>query len=231
MDNNEHILDNPVWNAFTTGNQELSHGDDTVRYLSEDVSPFVGLKDLNATNFQKLWNFLENGRVVVVMAQRGVVIPGMWKTLFAVDVEQMVYRGSTHTVDASQRVVSLGREDVPAMLELTKMTDPGPFEQHTIRFGHYEGIYRNGRLAAMAGQRMNPVPYAEISAVCTHPDFTGSGYASLLMKRQINRMLASAGIPFLHVKSSNERAIRLYQHLGFAIRKSRCVYVIQKNND
>jgi ribosomal protein S18 acetylase RimI-like enzyme len=221
-------LDNAVWNAFTTGNRLLSRGDGSVRYLDKKVSPFVGLKTYNDANFKKLWDFIEHRRVLVLPAPRDFVVPQPWKTLRAVDVEQMVYTRSVIDVPASDDVISLGEQDVPRMLALTKLTDPGPFDTRTIEYGHYEGIYRDGRLVAMAGQRMHPVPYAEISAVCTHPDFAGHGFASLLMTRQINRMLAAGDMPFLHVKAENDRAIRLYEHLGFVKRASIAVFIIQK---
>jgi ribosomal protein S18 acetylase RimI-like enzyme len=224
----QHILDNAVWNAFTTGNRSLSHGDDAVRYLDKQVSPFVGLNTYDEANFAKLWNFIEDGRVVVLPARRDFVVPQPWKILHAVPVEQMVYAGSTVDVAPNDEIVSLGEQDVPQMVFLTKLTDPGPFDVRTIEYGHYEGIYRDGRLVAMAGQRMHPVPYAEISAVCTHPDYAGHGFASQLMKRQINRMLDAGDTPFLHVKTENERAIRLYEHLGFVNRASITVFVMQK---
>jgi ribosomal protein S18 acetylase RimI-like enzyme len=221
-------LDNAPWHAFTTGNKSLSHGDDFVRYLDKEVSPFVGLETYDEASFKKLWDFIEDGRVVVLPARRDFVVPQPWKTLRAVDVEQMVYTRSFIDVPASNEIISLGQKDVPGMLALTKLTDPGPFDSRTIEYGHYEGIYRDGRLVAMAGQRMHPLPYAEISAVCTHPDYAGHGFASQLMKRQINRMLAASDVPFLHVKSENDRAIRLYEHLGFVNRASIAVFIIQK---
>jgi GNAT superfamily N-acetyltransferase len=224
----QHILDNAVWHAFTTGNRSLAHGDDAVRYLDKEVSPFVGLKIYDDASFKKLWDFIEDGRVVVLSAPRGFVVPQFWKVLKAVDVEQMVYRGATLPVAPTDEIISLGEKDVPGMLTLTKLTDPGPFDSRTIEYGHYEGIYKDSRLVAMAGQRMHPLPYAEISAVCTHPDYAGHGFASQLMKRQINRMLGVSDIPFLHVKSENDRAIRLYEHLGFENRASVTVHVMQK---
>jgi predicted GNAT family acetyltransferase len=80
----------------------------------------------------------------------------------------------------------------------------------------------------MAGQRLQPKPYVEISAVCTHPDHLGKGYASVLIADQVRRILAGAGIPFLHVRDDNAGAIRLYRKLGFAVRKQLTAYSIRK---
>jgi predicted GNAT family acetyltransferase len=114
------------------------------------------------------------------------------------------------------------------MLSLTKLTNPGPFAERTIDFGHYRGIFENNELAAMAGQRLHAFNYAEISAVCTHPDHTGKGYARQLLIYQINRIIAAGEIPYLHVRSDNDRAIRVYEGLGFVTRCNMWFSPIQK---
>jgi predicted GNAT family acetyltransferase len=123
----------------------------------------------------------------------------------------------------------LSAQQVPAMLALTQLTNPGPFFNNTIAFGHYAGIFRDDELVAMAGQRLHAGPYAEISAVCTHPSYSGKGYASQLMLHQAHRIQAASGTPFLHVKLDNARAIRLYHTLGFVSRREVIMYTIQKN--
>jgi predicted GNAT family acetyltransferase len=108
------------------------------------------------------------------------------------------------------------------------LTNPGPFESRTITFGHYYGIFEGEKLVAMAGQRMHVFNYAEISAVCTHPDYTGKGYAAQLLQYQINRIKAASGIPFLHVRYDNDRAIKIYESLGFSTRRQVNFYVMIK---
>jgi ribosomal protein S18 acetylase RimI-like enzyme len=72
----------------------------------------------------------------------------------------------------------LGTTDVPEMLELTAASEPGPFLPQTIQMGSYFGIRAgDGRLVAIAGERLRSTAFAEISAVCTHPEFRGHGYA------------------------------------------------------
>jgi predicted GNAT family acetyltransferase len=144
------------------------------------------------------------------------------------DVLQMVCEAAARLAEANEQIVPLGEEHIPAMLVLTKLTNPGPFAQRTIDFGHYKGIFDGGKLVAMAGQRLNPLPYAEVSAVCTHPDYLGRGYAAQLLLNQVHRIKAASEIPFLHVLSSNQRAINLYKSLGFATRKEISIYIIQK---
>jgi predicted GNAT family acetyltransferase len=118
----------------------------------------------------------------------------------------------------------MGEEYIPEMLALTQLTAPGPFFQRTIEFGEYTGIFADDKLVAMAGQRMQPLPYVEISAVCTHPDHLGKGYAGMLLNEQIKRIMAVGKIPFLHVLADNP-AVRVYERVGFKTRKPITGYV------
>jgi predicted GNAT family acetyltransferase len=144
------------------------------------------------------------------------------------DCLQMVCETPARQVDFKDSLATLTKEHVPAMLELTKLTNPGPFAQRTIEYGHYRGIFDGGQLVAMCGQRMNPKPYAEVSAVCTHPDHVGKGYAAQLIMYQVERIKAAGEIPFLHVLAKNERAVKLYESLGFKTRGRMLFYVVKK---
>ena len=125
-------------------------------------------------------------------------------------------------------IAALGKEHVPQMLSLTKLTNPGPFSERTIEFGNYTGIFNSGELVAMAGQRLHPFNYIEISAVCTHPDHAGKGYGKALVAGQAKQILSAGSIPFLHTRTDNTTAIRLYERLGFTVRSEVMFYVIQK---
>ena len=224
-----HILDNPVWNALISGNEPLAHGTAQVKYFAEDVSPFVGFEAFTPQAFDALHALVPAERVLGVVSPVPMVIPAQWQVVQQMQVGQMVQERPAAGASPGPLPIPLGPEHVPAMLALTRQTNPGPFFPNTIAFGHYEGIFEGDELVAMAGQRMNPAPYAEISAVCTHPGYLGRGYAGQLIQRQAQRIISGAGIPFLHVKADNTRAIKLYQHLGFVARKEMCFYIIRKN--
>ena len=113
------------------------------------------------------------------------------------------------------QIAVLSAADVDDMLALVELTHPGPFRERTIELGNFVGIRQHGRLLAMAGERMWIGDHREVSAVCTHPEAQGRGYARALMGRVINRMLRAGQTPFLHVESANERAIAMYQGIGF----------------
>jgi len=108
------------------------------------------------------------------------------------------------------------------------LTKPGPFLQRTIEFGNYFGIFIDGRLAAMAGQRMHPLPYLEVSAVCTHPDFRGKGFAKALMLHVMKLIIDRSFIPFLHVLTSNIGAIQLYESIGYRIRRKLFIDLVDR---
>jgi predicted GNAT family acetyltransferase len=112
------------------------------------------------------------------------------------------------------------------MLELTAATDPGPFLPQTIQMGSYFGIRASdGRLVAMAGERLQSTAFAEISAVCTHPESRGRGYARDLTTFLAAQILAAGKTPFLHVKSENGAKV-VYQKIGFRLRAAICLTVI-----
>ena len=112
----------------------------------------------------------------------------------------------------------LDEADAPDMLALALLTRPGPFRARTHRLGRFIGVREEGRLIAMAGERMRMPGYAEVSGVCTHPDFRGRGLAGRLMRQVMQTMQARGETPFLHAYASHENTIALYRTLGFEVR-------------
>lgn len=225
----EHVLDNPVWNALISGNQTLAYGNQDVKFFDRDVSPFVGFSETSDHNFNQLYELLPHNLPVLYVSNAEIKIPAPWIVANGMQGWQMVHNQVTESAEPKSVSTSLTLAHVPEMLALTKLTNPGPFGSKTIAFGHYEGIFENGKLAAMAGQRMHPFKYAEISAVCTHPDYLGNGYARQLLHHHINRIRAASHIPFLHVRHDNYRAIDVYERNGFTKRSPVYFYILKKN--
>jgi len=227
----DHILDNMIWNAITTGNNDIAIINGDVGCYLPDIAPFAGMRVFNDANLKKLYEFIPSNRSVAISSLNKMDHDeNKWKLLQPMDVTQMVYElpVNTFTTKSSPLIVPLSEEYVPQMMELTELTRPGPFLLQTIRFKNYFGIFIEGRLAAMTGQRMHPLPYMEVSAVCTHPDFRGIGYAKTLMLHVMKIILDNSFIPFLHVLSNNTNAIELYKTIGFRIRKQIFVDVVRK---
>ena len=223
-----HILDNPIWNALTTGNAALAEGDDEVKLFPADVAPFVGLKEINPLHLKKLYERVPPDRVVAIVAPTPIEIPAEWKIVVPVRGLQMVYDGAPLPSASKHDLVPLGEQHIPAMLELTALTNPGPFYQRTILFGSYTGIFDGTDLVAMAGFRMHPGDFIEVSAVCTRPSHLGRGYARTLIIHLVGEIIARNCTAFLHVRSDNKRAIEVYEQLGFTTRHEMTITFIKK---
>jgi predicted GNAT family acetyltransferase len=128
---------------------------------------------------------------------------------------QMVAASAPDPVDAS--IETLSRADVPAMMELVAIAEPGPFGPRTIELGRYLGVRHAGRLVAMAGERLRLPGHVELSGICVHPDARGQGHAALLTRALTVDAFARGEVPFLHVRPENT-AVELYRRLGFATR-------------
>ena len=227
----KHVLDNMIWNAITTGNTALAVVDGQVGCYHPDIAPFAAMEEHSKTNLQKLYEFIPSGRRVAISSLKRIEYDKeRWELLQPMLVTQMVYEhpAASFITENSSLVVPLSEEHVPQMLELTALTKPGPFFEKTIRFGNYFGVFVDGRLAAMTGQRMHPLPYMEVSAVCTHPDFRGKGFAKALMLNLMKIILDNSFTPFLHVLSSNTGAIQLYKSIGFRTRTELYIDMIKK---
>jgi predicted GNAT family acetyltransferase len=143
-------------------------------------------------------------------------VPGNWQVDRSRWIDQMICEASLAPPPVAPLL--LGTTDVPEMLQLTAATEPGLFLPRTIQMGSYFGIRASdGRLVAMAGERLQSTGFVEISAVCTHPEFRGRGYARDLTTFLASQILAAGKTPFLHVKSENGAKV-VYQKIGFRLR-------------
>lgn len=225
-----HVLDNPIWNALLTGNSAFAAGNHLSRHIRRDMGAFAGMPHYGPETWNALYEVTPAGEMVVLFTANPVAVPGGWQLSLEKALLQMVHSGTLPEAAPDSRIVPLGESHIPAMLTLTQLTRPGPFLQRTIDFGNYEGIFEGGELVSMAGQRLQPDPYTEVSAVCTHSGALGKGYAGLLLQCQIRKIGAAGRTPFLHVYPENGGAIRLYRKLGFEVRRELMVYVLKKKD-
>jgi predicted GNAT family acetyltransferase len=210
-----HLLDNPVWNALNSADSHLNIGNEEVAYFSPTISPFVGLPHWSSALQQVLHDQLPATGSWSTVVAKPIHFIESWELVFTLTLHQMVCEKATAVLDDSIPYRSLGTTDIPAMLALTAITKPGPFLEKTILFGNYYGVFEDNKLIAMAGERLHLNNYSEISAVCTDPGFTGKGLAAFLVSMLSMRIFEQGKIPFLHVKRDNQRAINMYERLGF----------------
>jgi predicted GNAT family acetyltransferase len=143
-------------------------------------------------------------------------------------LQMVCENGVVSTPAPGVEIVELGHRDTAEMQNLAVLTKPGPFAQRTRELGTYLGIRLEGKLVAMSGERMKVPGHTEVSAVCTHPNHVGKGYARTLMTEVMRRIRERRETPFLHVRQDNAGAIGLYKKLGFQERKFGHYVVIQK---
>jgi len=209
-------LDNPIWFALTTEHRLLARSHGLARRYPPDVSPLAALLHPTSDAFADLHRLVSPGEHVALFTANTLDVPGDWQVDRSRWIDQMICEASLAPPPVAP--LPLGTTDVPEMLELTAATEPGPFLPQTIQMGSYFGIRASdGRLAAMAGERLRSTEFAEISAVCTHPEFRGRGYAGELTTFLAAQILAAGKTPFLHVKSENGAKV-LYQKIGFHLR-------------
>lgn len=223
-----HVLDNPIYHSLNSGHRFFAVSTDKVAYYQEDVAPFAGLIDHSQANFDRLYKMSKPENTFVVFTPIAHQLPDRWQLIKQIDMFQMIYSLEISSIENTFEFENLNETHVAEMIELVKLTEPGPFRTNTIALGNYTGVFKEGKLISMAGHRFNPAPFVEISAVCTHPDHLGKGYAYSLLREQIKRIVKDGQIPFLHVRNDNEAAVKLYQKLGFTIRTEMIAYVLQK---
>ena len=222
------LLINPVFNALSGRDSHLGTGTEKVKYFYEEVSPFASFEEGYEKGFGDLYEMLPAKRGVLLNNPEKIKIPAYWKILLDIEGVQMIHTKRIPYEYSNLNIVPLTKENVPEMVALAELTKPGPFASRTIEFGYYHGIFENGRIAAMTGQRMHVDRFSEVSAVCTHPDFLGKGYATALTQHQVNLIYEQGYQPFLHVRADNSRAIRVYERLGFVISRPMNFYFLRK---
>jgi GNAT superfamily N-acetyltransferase len=210
------LLDNPVWHALSTEQSALAQGNGIAKRFPLDVAPFGGLIDQSAAAYEALEEMFP-GAVTALALDAEPILPANWKMVHSGEMYQMICEAPAYA-DDKPIFRTLTNADVPEMLALTKLTEPGPFLPRTIELGAYLGIFDAGYLVAMAGERLHLTGFTEISAVCTHPQYRGRGYGNALLSALISRITQRGETPILHVRTENLTAVRLYEKLGFQIR-------------
>lgn len=208
-------LDNPMWTSLTGPHARFAERHGRILRYPVDVAPFLGIPD---DPDDQVW------RDIAALAGPGAIVPVSgtdlppgWEIVDKLAGVQLVDAGVAAAEDPE--AIRLGPADVPEMLALVERTKPGPFRPRTIELGTYLGIRRQGTLVAMAGERLHPPGWTEISAVCTDASYRGQGLATRLVRAVAAGIRARNETPLLHAAASNTTAIRLYESLGFVLRQ------------
>ena len=223
------LLERPPWSALTTTHSGFALGGNLARRYPAAIAPMAGVREISDASLHALAALMSPGDVVGLFGLEPVPEAGDLLVVTHKHVDQMIcdrQDNSPHT----GHITDLAPTDVPDMLHLVELTKPGPFSAGTIALGTYLGIRQAGKLIAMAGERMRLDGFTEISAVCTHPEHRGCGYASLLVRALVRQIVARGETPFLHLFSDNAIAAALYTKLGFTPRRRLIVTVLRRAN-
>jgi ribosomal protein S18 acetylase RimI-like enzyme len=209
-----HLLDNIAWHTLTGPHARFASGSGAVRRYTRGFSPIVGFADPDRPDFAALATLCDPNEPFYCDGWAGAA-PAGWEIGVASTMFKMVWEGETPEDDGALDAVPVGDAHRAQAVELAALTRPGPFGPRTIELGEYFGIVKDGRLIAMAGERMCAGALREISGVCTHPEYQGRGLARRLMRKLIRRQTLRGETPFLHVMRDNHGARALYERMGF----------------
>lgn len=224
----DHPLDRPVWTALTTRHAGLSVGGLQARRFREDISPLAGLRDESEESLAALAALVPETLPIVLPQRAPIPCPPGVVISQAAMAAQLVFRGPSPLAVSRPDILRLGPEDAPEMAALAELTKPGPYRIGSQGMGAFWGVRIDGRLVAMAGERLKQPGYTEVSGVCTHPDARGMGLGRALSACVIRGVLNRGETPYLHAYSTNEPALRLYRSLGFVARQELHVAVMER---
>lgn len=220
-------LDRPVWASLVHAPHQAEGGDLAKRFR-RDVNVFAAACDERPASLAALRALVLEGESVYLLQVPAICVPGGLVAARAARGVQMLATRTIAPQGGDSDIVELGAADAPEMLALAHLTEPGPFLARTHTMGRFVGVRIDGRLAAMAGERMRFPGFTEVSGVCTHPDFRGRGLARRLSSVVANLIQQRGDQPFLHAWTSNHAAIALYESLGFELRTSVQVTVLKR---
>ncbi|MFI5496388.1 GNAT family N-acetyltransferase [Actinoplanes sp. NPDC051859] len=213
------VLDDPVGQSLNGQHAHLARRvGNACTYLS-GVATFAAIPaEPSAADWHDLAQLLGSGQFADLFSAPASP-PANWEPVFTLAGFQLIYADEPTQVSGDVKVQKLGPNDVPDLLTLTELTRPGPFWPRTIEMGTCHGVRDNGTLVAMAGERLRPPGWSEISTVCTAPQYRGQGLGAAVVRAAVHQIVARGERPFLHVAATNVGAIRLYEQLGFVVRK------------
>ena len=209
------LLDNPALASLNGEHARFAERRGEIARYLPDVSVWTGIPEHpTPEDWEDVRALIGSGAVFGVGAS--AVVPEGWQAVEGSGGVQLTGEAIEGAPDSE--AVELTPDDVPEMTELVARTKPGPFLPRTIELGRYVGVRRDGRLIAMAGERLHPPGWTEISAVCTDEAFRGQGLGRRLVLDVAYGIRQRGEVPLMHAAAGNTGAIGLYQHLGFRLR-------------
>lgn len=220
------LLDNAAWHSLAGPHASFAVGNDLVRRYPEDVAPFVAVRTWDDPGvWDALIDLVGPGAQIGLSGADPELPPG-WEVVGKGDGVQLVETEAL-APEPYDEAIELGADDVDEMLAIVERNQPGPFRPRTHELGRYIGIRREGRLVAMAGERLHPQGWTEISAVSTDVAYRRQGIASRLVLDVAYHIQQRGDRALMHAAASNVDAIRAYLRLGFVLRRNTVFSAVQ----
>ncbi len=210
-------LDNPAWHALTETHAKFAEGTGELKRYDPGIVLFSGY-NLAAKNITAQFDQIYKPGESFFLFDEFPALPANYQIETVVQCMQMVCENPV-AQKITEELVPLERKHWDEMYELVSTVFPGYYLPGTPVMGDYFGIFKEGKLVAIAGERLSMDSLTEISAVVTHPDYQGRKYAQQLVSYLDHKNLQAGDIPFLHTGHKNERAIKIYELLGYAKRR------------
>lgn len=209
-------LDNPVWHSLNETHHDFAILYDDVKFYHPYYCTFGGFVNIEKTlvSMDRYSRLSDNFYIVGNK-------PNFSNNLIVnkeLVCNQMVLDAPID-IEITEKIIEIQASDQNNLFNLVNRVQPGYFKNKTSRLGTYYGIYKREELVAVTGERMKMNAYTEVSAVVTHPQHTGNGYAKQLIGYTTRKIFGENKIPFLHVADTNATAIKLYEKLGFNTRR------------
>jgi ribosomal protein S18 acetylase RimI-like enzyme len=225
----DSLLDDMAWHALSGPHAHLARtaGGGAARCYRDEIAPFCGVERLDGRGWDALGELVGPGGVAVFLRGEVEQAPAGWTELLREPATQYVAGELVDAPPAGREVVELTAADVPDMVRLAAKTEPGPFGPNSHLTGRWFGVRREGRLVAMAGERMRVEGHGEVSGVCVDPVVRGEGLGAAVTLAAARGIRDRADRPMLHVREHNDGAHRLYRRLGFEVRREVVVAVLR----
>jgi len=229
-------LDNPAWSSLLGEHSALGRRKGRAARYAAEVSVLGAVDGADRESLADLAALADAGDVVAVGGDGPAIeasLEKLWEIVGRLVLNQLVLREGPEAPprDSGAEILPLSSADSADMLELASRTEPGPFGARTGEMGRYIGVRESGKLVAMAGERMAPPGFRELSAVCTDPSQRGRGLAEHLCAEILAGIAARGETAFLHVAEggpSQRTATALYERLGFRYRQSRELLILRR---
>ncbi|MDM9648695.1 GNAT family N-acetyltransferase [Rhizobium sp. S163] len=213
----KHILDRPIWSALQTDHAEFAVRLGRAWRYPAAIGPFAAALDLTKESMDDLAQMPSADEMIAMFELDDIPIPAGMTSLGYFSLHQLVLSKRLPLIHDPE-IELLTEADASEMMELAELTKPGPFSLQSQRLGPFWGVKAQGKLVAMAGQRMRQPGFVELSGVCTHPEFRGRGVASLLSRYVSGKIVSIGRIPYVHVHGTNRAALAFFGGIGFELR-------------